>query len=289
MCANLPYVPTGELPNLAPELAYEPQSALDGGPDGLDVVRRLLDLLPKVTERGGVAFLEIGADQGDAIVREVAERLPRCAVRRACPTSPATRASSASTSRPRERGLERPPGSDGRPAPGDPARRRLPGPADRARPRRDGDRARLPGLRPDGGGDPGGRRARREGLDRHRPDAELGGRLRAPARPDRPDRRPPGRGRAGDGGAPRAHRRGGPAVPGPGGPHPPPHADGRARSRARRSPGASPAASTPTSTTWSGSSSGAATRGSRTTPGTSAPRRRSSPTSRRRSASRCRR
>ena len=82
VCANLPYVPSGELPKLAPELAYEPQSALDGGPDGLDVVRRLLDRLPKVTESGGVAFLEIGADQGDAIEREVAERLPgaRCTV-----------------------------------------------------------------------------------------------------------------------------------------------------------------------------------------------------------------
>ena len=72
VCANLPYVPTGELPNLAPDLAFEPRSALDGGPDGLDVVRRLLDRLPKVTERDGVALLEIGADQGDAIVREVA-------------------------------------------------------------------------------------------------------------------------------------------------------------------------------------------------------------------------
>jgi release factor glutamine methyltransferase len=82
VCANLPYVPSGELPNLAPELAFEPQTALDGGPDGLDVVRRLLDRLPEVTERSGVAFLEIGADQGETIVREVAERLPgaRCAV-----------------------------------------------------------------------------------------------------------------------------------------------------------------------------------------------------------------
>jgi release factor glutamine methyltransferase len=76
VCANLPYVPTGELPQLSPEIAYEPPSALDGGPDGLDVVRRLIDRLPKVTERGGVAFLEIGADQGDAVVREVAARIP---------------------------------------------------------------------------------------------------------------------------------------------------------------------------------------------------------------------
>ncbi len=82
VCANLPYVPTDELPTLAPELAYEPRSALDGGPDGLDVVRRLLDRLPTVTEADGVALLEIGAEQGDAVAREVADRLPgaRCTV-----------------------------------------------------------------------------------------------------------------------------------------------------------------------------------------------------------------
>ncbi len=82
VCANLPYVPTDELPKLAPELAYEPQAALDGGPDGLDVVRRLIDRLPNVTELDGIALLEIGAEQGDAVAHEVAERLPgaRCTV-----------------------------------------------------------------------------------------------------------------------------------------------------------------------------------------------------------------
>ena len=64
VCANLPYVPTDELPRLSPEIAFEPTSALDGGPDGLDVVRRLIDRLPTVTEDGGVAFLEIGAGPG---------------------------------------------------------------------------------------------------------------------------------------------------------------------------------------------------------------------------------
>ena len=42
-------------------------------------MRRLIDRLPSVTERGGVAFLEIGADQGDAVVREVAARIPGAA------------------------------------------------------------------------------------------------------------------------------------------------------------------------------------------------------------------
>ena len=82
VCANLPYVPTGELGALDPGLAFEPRAALDGGPDGLAVVRRLLDLLPAALAGDGVALLEIGADQGAAIAAAVAERLPgwRCAV-----------------------------------------------------------------------------------------------------------------------------------------------------------------------------------------------------------------
>ena len=82
VCANLPYVPTGDLPALSPELAYEPQAALDGGPDGLDVLRRLLDRLTEITEPDGIALLEIGAEQGEAVAAEVAGRLPgaRCTV-----------------------------------------------------------------------------------------------------------------------------------------------------------------------------------------------------------------
>jgi release factor glutamine methyltransferase len=82
VCANLPYIATGDLPGLAPDLSYEPALALDGGPDGLDVVRRLLTVLPDVLEPGGVALLEIGADQGAGIVAAVERLLPgwRCAV-----------------------------------------------------------------------------------------------------------------------------------------------------------------------------------------------------------------
>jgi release factor glutamine methyltransferase len=82
ICANLPYVASGDLASLAKDLSFEPPEALDGGPDGLDVVRRLLDLLPGTLADDGVALLEIGADQGEAIVREAAARLPgwRCSV-----------------------------------------------------------------------------------------------------------------------------------------------------------------------------------------------------------------
>ncbi len=82
ICANLPYVATGDLAGLAGDLAFEPSVALDGGPDGLDVVRHLLDLLPGTLASDGVALLEIGAGQGEAIAGETATRLPgwRCAV-----------------------------------------------------------------------------------------------------------------------------------------------------------------------------------------------------------------
>jgi release factor glutamine methyltransferase len=84
VCANLPYVASGAIDGLGPELQFEPRAALDGGPDGLDVIRRLLDRLPRVLESRGTAFLEIGSDQGDAVVTEAEARLPgwRCVVLR---------------------------------------------------------------------------------------------------------------------------------------------------------------------------------------------------------------
>ena len=82
VCANLPYVPSGDLEGLEPELAFEPRDALDGGADGLDVIRRLLDRLPEALADGGVALLEIGADQGTTVVDAVTAHLPgwRCTV-----------------------------------------------------------------------------------------------------------------------------------------------------------------------------------------------------------------
>lgn len=82
ICANLPYVATPALAGLARDLSFEPVLALDGGPDGLDVIRRLLDRLPDSLAPDGVALLEIGADQGESVVSAVAERLPgwRCTV-----------------------------------------------------------------------------------------------------------------------------------------------------------------------------------------------------------------
>lgn len=80
LVANLPYVPSDEVASRAGSLRYEPHAALDGGPDGLDVVHRLLTQLPERLAPGGVALLEIGAGQAEA-VRALAEELPvRCAI-----------------------------------------------------------------------------------------------------------------------------------------------------------------------------------------------------------------
>jgi release factor glutamine methyltransferase len=74
--ANLPYVRSDTLPNLPRAAAFEPALALDGGPDGLRVIARLLDQLPGSLSRDGVAVLEIGGDQGQAMRDLVGERLP---------------------------------------------------------------------------------------------------------------------------------------------------------------------------------------------------------------------
>ena len=74
--ANLPYVRTEVMAMLPRATSFEPVLALDGGPDGLAVIERLLDLLPSALAADGVALLEIGGDQGDAIVERVGARLP---------------------------------------------------------------------------------------------------------------------------------------------------------------------------------------------------------------------
>jgi len=65
--ANLPYVPTAEA--LAPErgLGHEPRVAIDGGPDGLEILRRLLATAGERVALGGTLLLEIGIGQAEAV------------------------------------------------------------------------------------------------------------------------------------------------------------------------------------------------------------------------------
>lgn len=76
--ANLPYLTTDEATAGTGSLRYEPRSALDGGADGMDVIRRLLAQLPARLAPGGVALLEVGAGQADAI-RSLVSDLPMTA------------------------------------------------------------------------------------------------------------------------------------------------------------------------------------------------------------------
>jgi release factor glutamine methyltransferase len=63
VAANLPYIPAGDIAGLAPEVRAEPALALDGGPDGLDLVRRLVGATSRLLAPGGALVLEIGAGQ----------------------------------------------------------------------------------------------------------------------------------------------------------------------------------------------------------------------------------
>jgi release factor glutamine methyltransferase len=56
--ANLPYIPAADVPRAPNPAGFEPRVALDGGPDGLSVYRRLLDQIDSVAADDAVVFLE---------------------------------------------------------------------------------------------------------------------------------------------------------------------------------------------------------------------------------------
>lgn len=65
--ANPPYVRRGDLAGLSPEVQHEPRLALDGGDDGLAVIRPLVAGLAAHVAPGGLVAIEHGFDQGDAV------------------------------------------------------------------------------------------------------------------------------------------------------------------------------------------------------------------------------
>jgi len=67
LVANLPYIPSGEIGQLEPELRYEPCQALDGGRDGLEAIRALLEEAPLALAPGAHIVLECGHNQARAI------------------------------------------------------------------------------------------------------------------------------------------------------------------------------------------------------------------------------
>jgi release factor glutamine methyltransferase len=75
--ANLPYVTTGDWSRLAPELReHEPRLALDGGTDGLDLIRALLRQAPRYLRDGGHVVLEIGEGQAEPLAAFISREMP---------------------------------------------------------------------------------------------------------------------------------------------------------------------------------------------------------------------
>ena len=66
--SNPPYIPTADLSSLAADVRQEPQGALDGGRDGLNFYRRIVEAADKYLSPEGILAFEIGICQAEAVV-----------------------------------------------------------------------------------------------------------------------------------------------------------------------------------------------------------------------------
>jgi len=74
--ANLPYVPSAECAAAPDPVSFEPLQARDGGPDGLDLYRRLVPALPSLVAPRGIAILEAAPGNVHALEALVRAALP---------------------------------------------------------------------------------------------------------------------------------------------------------------------------------------------------------------------
>jgi release factor glutamine methyltransferase len=66
--ANPPYIPSADIPGLMVDVRdFEPRLALDGGADGLTIIRRLLAEAPRYLTPGGLLAMEVGFDQAPLV------------------------------------------------------------------------------------------------------------------------------------------------------------------------------------------------------------------------------
>jgi release factor glutamine methyltransferase len=73
--ANPPYIPSGDLATLQPDVRdHEPRLALDGGEDGLVLVRKIVEAAPEHLEADGLLAIEIGAGEGPEAARLLESR-----------------------------------------------------------------------------------------------------------------------------------------------------------------------------------------------------------------------
>ena len=71
--ANLPYIPTKQIESLQKDVRFEPLRALDGGPDGLQLVRELINQAPRNLAPNGWLLMELGEDQAQATAEMCAQ------------------------------------------------------------------------------------------------------------------------------------------------------------------------------------------------------------------------
>jgi release factor glutamine methyltransferase len=76
ICANLPYGPSANVPSTG-----EPHFAIDGGADGLDLIRRMLDQAPSFLAPHGLLLMEIESRQGNAVTTLARYHFPQAQVR----------------------------------------------------------------------------------------------------------------------------------------------------------------------------------------------------------------
>jgi release factor glutamine methyltransferase len=78
--SNPPYIPSAVIAGLEPEVReHDPVTALDGGPDGLDVYRKIIPHLARAVSSGMVIF-EVGAGQADAVATMLTRVFPSAPV-----------------------------------------------------------------------------------------------------------------------------------------------------------------------------------------------------------------
>jgi len=78
--ANLPYICTNKIQGLEPELQWEPFVALNGGTDGLDVMKKLMNQAVCKLSNNGVILMEIDPGQGDSLIRLSCDLFPDASV-----------------------------------------------------------------------------------------------------------------------------------------------------------------------------------------------------------------
>lgn len=66
---NPPYIPTEDIKTLSPQVGFEPETALDGGEDGLRYYRIVTALVPHILKKDGILIYEIGIDQCEDVSR----------------------------------------------------------------------------------------------------------------------------------------------------------------------------------------------------------------------------